>query len=82
LLAPLPALKKQIAFLGVAGDQKMGTSLHQSMYTKYGLNQNVVVARTHIPNMVKFYPLNSLQKEAGKIRSKPFINLIRIFSKI
>lgn len=70
LLEPLPILKKQIASLGVTGDQKMGTSLHQSMYTKYDLNENVVVARTHIPNMVKFYPLNSLQREAGKIKSR------------
>lgn len=69
ILTPLPFLKKQIASLGKSGDQKLVTSLHQSMHTKYDLNQNVVVARTKSPNIVHFYPLNSLQKEAGKINS-------------
>ena len=70
LLEPLPNLKKQIAALGVSGDQKLAVSLHQSMHSKYDLNENVVIARTHVPNMVQFYPLNSLQREAGKIKSK------------
>lgn len=70
LLEPLPHLKKQIAALGLSGDQKLVTSLHQSMHTKYDLNEHVMVARIPMPNRVHLYPLNSLQREAEKIKSK------------
>jgi len=70
VLEPLPNLKKQIKALGLAGDQKLATSLHQSMHTKYDLSENVVVAHTQVPNIVHLYPLTSLQREAGKIKSK------------
>lgn len=70
LLDPLPHLKSQIEALGLSGDQKLATSLHQSMHTKYDLNENVMVARIPVPNRIHLYPLNSLQREAGKIKSK------------
>ena len=70
LLDPLPHLKKQISALSTSGDQKLATSLHQSMHTKYDLSENVLVARVKVPNRVHLYPLNFLQKEAGKIKSK------------
>ena len=77
LLEPLPLLKKQIANLEKNGDKKIVTSIHQSMHTKYDLNENVLVAKTKSPNIVKYYPLNSLQRERDKLNSKINISWTR-----
>lgn len=73
LLTPLPTLKKQIIDLGKSGSSKLADSLHQSMFNKYDLNPNVVVARIESkknPSMIHIFPLHSLQKEADKLKSK------------
>lgn len=74
LLDPLPNIQKQLSELMNSTSQNLVESLHQSMFKKYDLTSNVVVA--HIgkqkntpPNMIHLYPLNALHKEAGKLKS-------------